>query len=370
MEVVDETRLLRLIDGIYAASVDFQLWPVVLEQIADALGARDASLGAMTRQGIPWIFAPRTDPAFMATYNDYHADDSVWHGVVRAGVGAAVTDTMVMSRDALATSRFHNEWSRPLGYRTVLGGLIMSQDGWDTVLIMPGQHDFEAGQVRLLELLSPHLKRAVQINNRLAANEINENLTQRLLQMCDNGALVADADGHVLYANAIAETWFGPAGGLRIDGGVLSCDHPDQALKLRDLIAASARGGLDDSGGQIQIRAPQGEPLRLVVAPIRRRLPMLAPGHPSVILFDDLRATIQLAPDDGCERLARRYGLTQAETAFLREIVRGDGKQAAAIRRGISFTTARTHLSRIFDKTGVRRQAELVRLALSGDQTP
>jgi DNA-binding CsgD family transcriptional regulator len=38
-----------------------------------------------------------------------------------------------------------------------------------------------------------------------------------------------------------------------------------------------------------------------------------------------------------------------------------------AERLGISFATARTHLSRIFEKTGVHRQAELVRLVLGQD---
>jgi DNA-binding CsgD family transcriptional regulator len=57
--------------------------------------------------------------------------------------------------------------------------------------------------------------------------------------------------------------------------------------------------------------------------------------------------------------------LTPAEADFALEIVKGDGRAAAAARFGISVGTARTHLTHIFDKTGVRRQAELVRLLLS-----
>jgi DNA-binding CsgD family transcriptional regulator len=38
---------------------------------------------------------------------------------------------------------------------------------------------------------------------------------------------------------------------------------------------------------------------------------------------------------------------------------------AAAARANITIGTARTHLEHIFEKTGVRRQAELVRLLLS-----
>lgn len=64
------------------------------------------------------------------------------------------------------------------------------------------------------------------------------------------------------------------------------------------------------------------------------------------------------------EHLQQCFGLTPAEAAFAVEIAKGDGKPAAAERRGISFATARTHLSNIFEKTGTHRQAELIRLLL------
>jgi DNA-binding CsgD family transcriptional regulator len=63
-------------------------------------------------------------------------------------------------------------------------------------------------------------------------------------------------------------------------------------------------------------------------------------------------------------RIRQRYGLTPAEAAFAREIIKGDGIQTCADRLGISRATARTHLSHIFSKTEVRRQAELVRLLM------
>lgn len=58
--------------------------------------------------------------------------------------------------------------------------------------------------------------------------------------------------------------------------------------------------------------------------------------------------------------LRERYGLTPAEAAFALEIVKGDGRDAAARRRGISVSTAHAHLNKIFEKTGTHRQAELV----------
>lgn len=58
------------------------------------------------------------------------------------------------------------------------------------------------------------------------------------------------------------------------------------------------------------------------------------------------------------------FGLTAAEAGLAAEIVKGDGREAAAKRRGISVATARSQLSSIFEKTGTHRQAELVNLLL------
>jgi len=48
--------------------------------------------------------------------------------------------------------------------------------------------------------------------------------------------------------------------------------------------------------------------------------------------------------------------------------VKGDGRDASAARLGIATTTVRAHLSHIFEKTGVRRQAELVRLLMQAER--
>jgi DNA-binding CsgD family transcriptional regulator len=65
--------------------------------------------------------------------------------------------------------------------------------------------------------------------------------------------------------------------------------------------------------------------------------------------------------------LRREFGLTAAEADVALEITKGDGRDATAARLGIGVATVRTHLVRIFEKTGVGRQAELVRLVLRGE---
>jgi DNA-binding CsgD family transcriptional regulator len=99
----------------------------------------------------------------------------------------------------------------------------------------------------------------------------------------------------------------------------------------------------------------------MLVIPHRARLAWIDIVRPRAILFvTDPEETAVVRR----ESLRQDFGLTPAEAGFTREVLKADGLQAAADRLGISLTTARTHLAHVFDKTGTRRQAELVRLIL------
>jgi DNA-binding CsgD family transcriptional regulator len=60
--------------------------------------------------------------------------------------------------------------------------------------------------------------------------------------------------------------------------------------------------------------------------------------------------------------MARLYRLTPAEVRVLHCIVEIGSVSAVADALGISAATVKTHLQRLFDKTGSRRQADLVKL--------
>jgi DNA-binding CsgD family transcriptional regulator len=63
----------------------------------------------------------------------------------------------------------------------------------------------------------------------------------------------------------------------------------------------------------------------------------------------------------------KRYRLSPAEAGLAARIVGGMSLRQAAETIGISDNTARTHLKRVFVKTGARRQSDLVRRALTHD---
>ena len=59
----------------------------------------------------------------------------------------------------------------------------------------------------------------------------------------------------------------------------------------------------------------------------------------------------------------RTFELTPAELRVLQSIVDVGGVPETAVALGIAETTVKTHLHRVFAKTGTSRQADLVKLA-------
>ena len=62
--------------------------------------------------------------------------------------------------------------------------------------------------------------------------------------------------------------------------------------------------------------------------------------------------------------MAKTFKLTPSELRVLLAIVQVGGVPETAEALGIAEATVRTHLHRLFAKTGTRRQAELVKLVV------
>ena len=93
---------------------------------------------------------------------------------------------------------------------------------------------------------------------------------------------------------------------------------------------------------------PRGEPLYVHVLPL--------PGRDGGATF---AVTVR---ELGIEReaFARRYGLSPREVEVAELVLRGHANPAIASRLGIAPTTAKRHLTRIFEKIGVDSRTQLL----------
>jgi DNA-binding CsgD family transcriptional regulator/PAS domain-containing protein len=364
--MISERRYSELLALIYEAGADFDRWPEALRGIADAYDAPTVVFGAVgAKNEALWQIAPGVDSEHHARYAAYyHRINPIIPIAMPTRVGTVLTDEMMLKKRELARTEFFNDFLRPLDVGSMLGSTVYSEAGLYCSIAVQRRRRFDESSVALHLRLAPHLARAVQLNARLSALNRRCSTLADALDRLPQAAIVVDADARVLFANREGERLTGPLGCLRIEGGVLAARSAMVSAKLKMLIAGCAASRETEAGGALCLPCEEdGRAVSAQVLPLRGSSPAfcLSP-HPAAIIFisDPSRAPPK------CEaEIRRRFGLTKSEAAFALEIANGDGLQASADRLGISLSTARTHLARIFGKTGVRRQAQLVRLLAS-----
>jgi DNA-binding CsgD family transcriptional regulator len=134
---------------------------------------------------------------------------------------------------------------------------------------------------------------------------------------------------------------------------------------LQSAIAQAARdeARLGQKGIGIPIRRPGGDPLVIHVLPLRR-------SHMRSGLIQRAAAALFVAAASGPPQLPhdalnQLYDLTPAEICIFELICEGQTRAAISELLGISLSTVKSHLIHVFEKTGCRRQIDLVRLAKS-----
>ena len=101
--------------------------------------------------------------------------------------------------------------------------------------------------------------------------------------------------------------------------------------------------------------------MQVLVSPVRLRM-LLDPYAPAVIMIVSGGDQDPLSP----ATIARLFGLTRKEARLVVVLMQGKDLTVAAEELAIAYETARKHLQSIFQKLGVRRQSELVRVVVSG----
>ncbi|MEM1274475.1 MAG: nuclear transport factor 2 family protein [Pseudomonadota bacterium] len=183
-------------------------------------------------------------------------------------------------------------------------------------------------------------------------------------QLIDAQRLAVDATGHVLCAPEEARALLKSHPSLQISNGRLRARRRAWDVELqRGLRTAAQQHGYFQ---HYRYTSQYGQNFRLPLV-----LGETDDGGVSVcILFvrDDVTfVEVQNAADiEARLNVAKSiFRLSDGQMRLASRIVSGDGLTAAATALGISKNTARTHLSRIYVKTGTHSQTALVRTLLS-----
>jgi DNA-binding CsgD family transcriptional regulator/PAS domain-containing protein len=361
-----------LVGAVYEAALDAELWPEILNRIGDAVGGPDVIFGVYDPStGLSNLLAPRIDPVRVNSLLDWAPRNPLLPLGGGHAPGKIFTVGDFIAIEEFAATDFYNEWWLPAGYDTgpLTTNLLVDNGamGIFTICGSLSRPAFGSDQKHLFASLAQHLVRAIALQRRLYHLTFASESAFAGFDDLHQGFLLVDAQARPVFVNRVGRALLDARDGLRLEAGVLSATNGDDGRGLRALIASCAFEGNIAPGGEARLRRQSGRPpLHALVTPIPQQTaiatkPWTISQRPAaIVLVSDPETEIQ----SRLKALRERFGLTPAEASFALEIVKGDGRRATADRLGIAVGTARSHLSKIFDKTGVTRQAELVRLLL------
>ncbi len=328
-------RSLELADWIYAAGLEARGWHDVTRVLAAALGATRC-----------WLVATESGRSRIVAASDL----AVAPGAQRPGSASA----------AGPGSSAGSEWAGdPPGDAAIeLGGDEALRLVFERAPFAPEERDF-------VRMLGRHIVRSRVLARALARAEARGHLASAALDRMAMGVVILDGEGRVAHLNPAARRRLGTDCGVTLVADRLEFVNPELEKRLRALREREHETAAEPRRLASELlRAPRaGDKPPLEILAVSLDGLDLAEGGAAIALF---LSDADHASETPASVLLRLYGLTAAEARVAGEVLRGSGIDEAAIRLGLKRETVRTHLKHIFAKVGTTRQADLVRLLLTG----
>lgn len=275
----------------------------------------------------------------------------------------------LMSVTEWENSRYYREYARPSDVYHVMGADLATQSGIIGLRIARahGEPAFSEQDKTLCSRLLPHLRCSLEFHELLDRRESMGNLYSEAINRLSIASLVLDEAGNVLQLNAVARALLEQADGLKLVGSRLEASYPSDNRELYRFIRYAAESRMmrvsEPVSGAISVARPSGQvSLGVVIEPIRSTGWVEGGDQPVVMVYvRDAVGGIQMSGQVAKEL----FDFTPAETTLALELANGLSLEETAEKLGITRNTARAHLRAIFAKTGIKRQAELVRVMLN-----
>jgi DNA-binding CsgD family transcriptional regulator len=328
--VVNETLIFRLVTLIYEAAENPTLCSIALDEI-------DTAMNAPVKESVN-IHLQRARPMF--------------------GPRQVIASRQVCSDQETLASEYYNDFLRPQrDWFHLVGGCVAAESHLLSIVHFArgrASGAFDDKEFSLLELLMPHLQRAAKLHRIFS----RDNHAAACLDSVLTAVFLVSASAKVEFMNRAARSLLETNDGIGIDvDGRLMCGNRSLLTAVARASRAANGSGLSP-GGFLPVRRGSGKrPYTVVVSPVRRTDPFTANPRPCAMVFvvdpDNKASSIT-------EILRRTYSVTPAEGRLAEILAEGRNLQDACEELGILRTTAKTHLQHLFEKLGVKRQAELV----------
>jgi DNA-binding CsgD family transcriptional regulator len=359
----------KLVGSIYDCAANPELWPDALGQVRDSVGGAYALAGFVDMTDVvlgrpPYI--KRVDSGW----------DKEWLNKLELILrnlpqGGGLTDTDVdstwtqltrTSEVEFQTTDFYNHWVKPQGLRDTINTPYVQRSTMVGLLSIPcyaTREPYSSSECELIERISPHIRRAMLINDITDKGNLALALYRQVLDQLSVAVFVVGLGRRIVFTNASGDAMLSDGNHVRSVAGAITAQRIIGAPSALDEAIDRAAAGdtaIGISGIGVPLVGANGERSAAYVLPIAGKdiRGDLGKGHCAVFIsqrgeqqpmaIEILRTVFDLSP-------------TEARVATL--IAKGEGPAMIAESLGITVNTVRSHLARAFSKTGAGDQTAL-----------
>lgn len=300
-------------------------------------------------------------------------EDAFLNTMWQRPAGTVQLGTEIVPTDRMRRSRSYSALAMPWRLEHFLMGTIITGNGAGAFFSL-GRMGREAPFVEddkavFASLVLSHLTRSMTTSLAVKAIRGTNAMLAAILDQTPTGLVVFDRQGKTAIINQNAEDILASDDGLAVvDGRLRAADRftQDQLDQALSAMLQVALGRPLPAPPVVPVsRRSRAHPYQVSFAALS---PPLSAGEfhggsaVVAIIHDECRASARTVP----VVLRATYDLTRAEVRLCEALLAGQSLAEAATGLNVSRNTAKTHLTRVFDKTGVRSQMALLRLLTLG----
>ncbi|MBL0419061.1 helix-turn-helix transcriptional regulator [Ramlibacter sp. AW1] len=351
----------ELVGAIYACVLEPQRWIDTCRQIAASCDSPAGGLCVHDRQEDDvQLFVFGYEAAVLQALCEQYAHSPMAIANQSSGVGEV--HALSMPRFRLREGAFFREVLQPLGLGDILWFPALRNDR-RTASLRASRPDseptFQQREIELFRLLAPHVCRALAVSDLLDICALRSQALEATLGGLNVGVFLLAGDGRVVYMNAAAQAQVRTGDALRLVGQHITPVHATARAEWSHAVDVASRTG---GACPHPVAIPDGKGGGYVAT----LMPLAGAQHPGPRAPAAALAVFTQDPDQSSPMpgaaFARLHGLTVGELRVLLALSQGLGGLQAAEMLGITEPTLRTHLQRIYSKTGTSGQSDLLRL--------
>ena len=359
-----DSEFSALVEAIYDAGLQPALWNDVVVRINEFVGGRACGLfskDSISKSGVTQYYCG-ADPHYIELYSDTYSRFDPLTILPRFGRVVSVPD--LVRFDEYRRGRFYREWLRPQGCIDAANVVLENSKSDCPVLmtVLAGRCMVDDEMRRRVAMIVPHAHRALMINKAIKSRKSEAMALSEIVDGLSAGIFLLDANCGIVHVNAAAREILGADDFLRAVSGQLVAREAQANQILREAFAAGADHSSSARTMALPLTAHDGNRYVAHVLPLKS-LARNGSGMALKAVAALFVRRVELDAGSYGELIARTFELTPAELRVLRSIVEVGGVPETAANFGVAETTVKTHLHRVFAKTGASRQADLVKLA-------